>query len=366
MVPAQGRVLSEPLASLLSEVGRICAHDLSLLDRAFQVERVLLALGWDMADPHEATRMESNPAKCVFIRLNLAGSASLVIAVQEIIAQTRPPRSASKLFDTEWTLTTNGVHWVVWRRDAIHNPVETISLTEADAEESLKGYASKGAHAAGGISRAIRLRRLSRLFEGGLARLLDRHPNLESILNLRLAEGGTGEHEIFDIVDDLRAAWKDPIPGRGNPLPRASAPWLSNNCPGGDVVWPNEATHMLKRKGCVSYISCVRGRRSVDLLPGSVMRRGYGASFPAYHSKLRESAIVRGSLIPDNDYLRVFTTIELDTPSTAAIFVAGSVENGLAAWRDRNGKPIGAASADRPVVTKTSVEGGRKTQSTGS
>lgn len=89
------------------------------------------------------------------------------------------------------------------------------------------------------------------------------------------------------------------------------------------------------------------------------MRRASRASFPQHHLMLRESAIVTGQLVPDSDLLRVFSPLTLDTLSTAATLVAGTVVNGWSARRDRQGKPIERMSVKRQ---RAGASGGGKTR----
>lgn len=167
---------------------------------------------------------------------------------------------------------------------------------------------------------------------------------MEKQILARLAQFGSDSPALPEILGILL-----PTAQRATLTARAEAarlklatgrPWLAANTPGGDVVWPEDATHMLRRKGCASFIRYSPERQRVDLLRGSVMLAATRSSFPRYHKALRNDALMQGYFVQDGDLIRVIHACPLDTPSTAATLVSGTVDNGWTSWRDREGKPI--------------------------
>lgn len=333
---SSNRAESTAIDILLGDVSQLCAsktQPLSTLDRAHQIERVLSALGWNIADPTEVTRHGVEDGSAVSLELNVTGVQSLLVTV----CNTMNDRSDPPQQSAGWAVVTDGVLWQVWPSER-EGSSKGILTTSKNAGEELDRYLSKRAHAFEMVDRLEISRRISALVEAEVDRILTGSSSLvdQTIGNLP------------DIVAAKAAevGFLDVHPAAGGPTPSwtattlASAPWRSANCPGADIVWPYGATHILRRKGCASFIRWSRDRRAVELLPGSVMRSATRASFPSHHRQLREEALLRGYIVPDSDLLRVVTVLLLDTPSTAATLVSGTVENGWTAWRDREGKPI--------------------------
>jgi hypothetical protein len=214
-------------------------------------------------------------------------------------------------------------------------------LPDTTAGERLRLYLSRRAHAVGLVERHDLRRRLCALIDAEVSKALDGSPDLEDQLMRHLPYLGEANVDLAGVLKELLPADRAVSDKSAPPRARfASASWYKNNTPGGDVVWPEGATHMLRRKGCASFIRYAPDRGTVDLLPGSVMRAATRASFPQHHQSLRHEALVRGYLVGDGDLLRVAAALPLETPSTASTFVSGTVENGWTAWRDRDGMPI--------------------------
>lgn len=335
----------ESLVPLLDDVARLCGpgpDQLGLLDRAHQIERVLTGLGWNTSDPREVTRRPAEASTSLSILLSIAGTRS----VQIIVCDTHAAENVEDLEpDVGWVAVTNGVGWSV-RRGSDTTFVESFSLANRNAGERLQELLSKRSHGFGLVSRHDLRRRLSVLVDAEIAKAIDRSPDLEaSLLEQlpRLANGGMALGELLGELlppVDADPVRRMPPQGRFVPTSPESVRWLAANCPGGDVVWPEEATHLLRRKGCASFIRFSPDLGTVHLLPRSVMLRATRASFPAFHQRLRADALACGFIVPDGDFLRVATAFPVDTPSTAATLVSGTVENGLTAWRDREGRPI--------------------------
>lgn len=336
---ASSKSQSTSVDILLDDVARLCASEaqsLSILDRAHQIERVLSALGWNVADPTEVTRQGGDCDHAVSLMLSVTGVQSLSVTVCSTMKET----NASPEQFTGWAVATDGVSWRIWRGkgDEVSKSILTLSI---DAEEELHRYLSKSAHAFGLVDRIDISRQISALVEAEIDRVLANSPNLVDQMVQRLPELVASKARQFGFLRQYTPAGRPPSVRSSPAAPTlAPSPWLSANCPGGDIVWPDGATHMLRRKGCASFIRCTRDRRTVELLPGSVMRSATRASFPLHHRELREDALIRGYIVPESDLLRVVAVLLLDTPSTAATMVSGTVENGWTAWRDRDGKPI--------------------------
>lgn len=337
---------SRPLDTLADDVAAVCgAEQLGVLDRAHQVERLLSALGWNVSNPREMSREYSRDDDLVTLTLSVEGLRSLLIRVRDRVDEgSQHPPSVT----TDWLVTTNGLDWRV-ARGTRQVPDESFRLLDMSGSDRLQAYISKRAHAYGLVERHDLRRRLRAMLEAEISRALDTAPEAEKRLIARLSDssaGASGLREVLAIL--LPAEPVGTVSAAPPPAPSRvpSALWLSANTPGGDVVWPEDATHMLLRKGCASFIRYLSEGHRVDLLPGSVMLSATRSSFPRYHRALRNDALVRGYFVPDGALLRVVHPYPVDTPSAAATLVAGTVDNGWRAWCDRAGMPI--ARPDSP------------------
>jgi hypothetical protein len=183
-----------------------------------------------------------------------------------------------------------------------------------------------------------------------LQRAILSSPDLLSAVRRRLTDRGIelSEGEIEALCSTIALGPTVARDGRSRETPQLLGLSMIDAAPvphrpeaNNEAIWPVEATHMLKRAKCISFIWYKNSERTAVLLPGSVMRRKSGRSFPEYHRQLREEAVNAGYFVIDEEYLRVVSEYEVDTPSTAATLVVGTTTtNGWNLWRTREGNPI--------------------------
>lgn len=104
--------------------------------------------------------------------------------------------------------------------------------------------------------------------------------------------------------------------------------------------WPNDATHKMKRKKTVAFITLDKESGSATLLPGSLLTPNIGKTLAAQQVSAREQSIEDGSLKPSGDMLEVTTPMTFENLRLAASFSAGTLVKDVTAWTDREGKEL--------------------------
>jgi hypothetical protein len=344
---------SRSLDTLADDVAAVCGSgQLGVLDRAHQVERLLSALGWNVSNPREMSRNCSGDGHVVTFTLSVEGLRSLLIRVSDGVdeASLHLPTATS-----DWLVTTNGLDWRV-ASGTRQVPDESFRISDTSGSDRLQAYISKRAHTYGLVERHELRRRLRATLEAEISRALEAAPAAEKRLIARLSDSSAGAPGLGELLAILLPPEPVGTASAAPPPARSRGPhtlWLLANTPGGDIVWPEDATHMLLRKGCASFIRYLSEGQRIELLPGSVMLAATRSSFPRYHQALRTDALVRGYFVPDGVFLRVAHPYPVDTPSAAATLVAGTVDNGWRAWCDRAGLPI--ARLDSPPRKRRST-----------
>lgn len=119
-------------------------------------------------------------------------------------------------------------------------------------------------------------------------------------------------------------------------LPLLGVEWLSGEVeksPSGDGL-------VLKAKGLTA-----RGTRLPDgsfvVFQGSMADGEVQPTCPPYVKKLRSELVKRGVLKPENSGFRFSSDYTFSSPSQAACVVLGGSANGLAYWKDSDGRTLG-------------------------
>jgi hypothetical protein len=322
-------------------------------DTAAHVERVLEDVGWNVLEPDDLARTTRADGEVIRLELRIGRVPRAAIMVYPLGSgisshQALPVRAAEPF---ERLIMTDGLTWWIWR-GVVGSRIERLETRDAAARERIlrhldRRYQAVRDHPSDDPEMMIenfqeiwaRAREqaeilMRRMQEKGIELRLD--GSLARFLGAAPAE--TGEN----------TGQSGPASGRGGrELPRPEE-------------WPPEATHRLRRKGCISYIRYEPATRKATLLPGSIMPAQIKASCPAFPRKLRTDAIAAGFVLATENHLRVVTDLVLDTPSTAATVVTGTAENGWMLWRDREGKPIARSPED--VRPRARTSGGKVTR----
>jgi len=104
--------------------------------------------------------------------------------------------------------------------------------------------------------------------------------------------------------------------------------------------WPKEATHVMKRKKTVAYITLDDSTGQTTLLPGSLLTPNIGKTLGAQQTSAREQSLEDGSLKKNGDMLEVTTPMIFDNLRLAASFSAGTLVKDISAWSDREGREV--------------------------
>ncbi|MFZ3584462.1 hypothetical protein ACOI1H_20195 [Loktanella sp. DJP18] len=110
-----------------------------------------------------------------------------------------------------------------------------------------------------------------------------------------------------------------------------------------DPGWPEDATHVMRRKRTIAYIKYDKKSQTSVLLPGSIVTAAIGKSLNPPQLEAREQAAKNGNLAPVGDMLRVMEPMEFENPRLAATFAAATLVKDITVWTAKNGRAIGGS-----------------------
>ena len=353
------------------------ARDLSALDTAAILDRILHELGWNPIDSRAVSRRMDPDSDRVHLLLSSHDQPKIALTVYPLRKKLalRAPEQLPRTPKTEWFAATNGLEWKIWKASAPDLPFREIVLGRDESCREINAYFSREAHSGDAVKQiwsdetlgAAITATLRKHLAGSdelialLKKALKREQHIsaddEDVLNclkrLHVRITPADEYGVPELLLQLPSPGSRPdaaaraesaaqsarTRGEGRPEPYGRAR-LRNSAAPEPENWPEGATHMLYRKGHAAFIRYTPRTGKTVLLPGSVMRSKTKSSFPAHSKKLREQALADGVFVQEGDVIRVTSPLTVDTPSTAATLVSGTVSNGWTSWRNQDGTLI--------------------------
>lgn len=368
------------------------ARELSALDTSAVSDRILQELGWNPIDSRAVSRRFDPEADRILLLLSTRGQPKISLSVFPLRKKLtlRAPEQLPRTPKTEWVAATNGLEWKIWKASAPDLPFREIVLGRNESCKELTAYFGRDAHSGDAVSKIWSDETLGTLITATLRKHLAGSEDLIALLKKTLKREEHVNAEGEDILEclkrlDVRITPADensvpelllqlpspevqpdgaapaqsatpPARTRGPATPYSRARMRNSSAPEPES-WPKGATHMLYRKGHAAFIRYTPQTGKTVLLPGSVMRSKTKSSFPTHSKKLREQALSGGAFVQEGEVIRVVEPLTVDTPSTAATLVAGTVSNGWTSWRNRDGTLIRRPSGSPNTRDSSSARG---------
>jgi chemotaxis protein histidine kinase CheA len=387
---SDGTTLSEGVGnSIIETVKTVRANlkrgeNLSTSDVAYlAIDPVLEDLGWNLRDPREIRRDGGDTI--------ILMSGNTVAATIKVLAAGKPlVEKADKIAkaDGDWIITTNGLDWNIYYAKHTKKPIRQAMFEKpADARSSVDALSIIEKEA---MKKTDPADVWAMSINADVTRALQSHLDVSDALVSAVAaqlgsDSGADASDVRAALSRLsvsvsqkpadeaspakkpaakktakakkpaaakKTAAKKPATAASKtagktatakkPAAKKSAakkPATPAKAPD-DMAWPDDATHIMRRKGAVAFIRHDTKTGISHLLEGSLLSSDIGKSLAPNLIKMREDAKFEGGLVDESGMLKVTKAMEFNGPRLAASFAAGAQVRELSAWKTKGGKDL--------------------------